>query len=288
MRIRSIKPEFWRSDAVNSMSIEDRLLFIGLWSYVDDNGVGVDRVSDVCADLFAHDLSVSPHGVLTQVAGGLNRLHALGVIERYSVGGKKFLEVSNWSEHQRINRPSPGRYPRSDDAGAEIHAPLTESSVSPHADVVPGAGEQGSRGAGESLPPALRTEPHQRANASARASRSEIRMRELNATARSAEADRFASSFSQWAGGGIPSQMLIEIAQEVDQLLGDRIDPVQIADGIKAWHASDRIYPSQIPGFVAKAARPADTPKPTKATLRAVSTLDDAEALIAQFQAGTA
>ena len=47
MRIRSIKPEFWRSDDVNSMCIEDRLLFIGLWSYVDDNGVGIDRHSDI-------------------------------------------------------------------------------------------------------------------------------------------------------------------------------------------------------------------------------------------------
>ena len=33
MRIRSIKPEFWRSDDITALSLEDRLLFIGLWSY---------------------------------------------------------------------------------------------------------------------------------------------------------------------------------------------------------------------------------------------------------------
>lgn len=149
MRIRSIKPEFWRSDDVNAMCIEDRLLFIGLWSYVDDNGVGIDRHADVCADLFAHDLSVSPHDTLMRVHDGLNRLEVLGVIVRYTVNSKRFLEITNWSKHQRINRPSPGRYPRSDDPSAQINKPFSEDSLRTHEDSRPGAGEQGNRGAGE-------------------------------------------------------------------------------------------------------------------------------------------
>lgn len=149
MRIRSIKPEFWRSDDVNELRIEDRLLFIGLWSYVDDNGVGIDRHSSICADLFAHDLSVSPHDTLMRVQEGLSRLHALGVIVRYSVGSKDYLEIANWSKHQKINRPSPGRYPRSEAAEAVNHEPLTESSLNDHEPSRPGAGEQGNRGTGE-------------------------------------------------------------------------------------------------------------------------------------------
>ncbi len=35
VRIRSIKPEFWRSDDIDALSVFERLLFIGLWSYVD-------------------------------------------------------------------------------------------------------------------------------------------------------------------------------------------------------------------------------------------------------------
>ena len=41
MRIRTIKPEFWRSDDITALGWATRLLFIGLWSYVDDNGVGI-------------------------------------------------------------------------------------------------------------------------------------------------------------------------------------------------------------------------------------------------------
>lgn len=149
MRIRSIKPEFWRSEDVNTLRLEDRLLFIGLWSYVDDNGVGIDRFSNICADLFAHDLSVSPHDTLMRVQEGLKRLQTLGVIVRYSVEGKDYLEIANWSKHQKINRPSPGRYPRSEAAEAMNHDVLTESSLHPHESSRPGTGEQGSRGAGE-------------------------------------------------------------------------------------------------------------------------------------------
>ena len=70
MRIRSIKPEFWRSEDISDLPIFDRLLFIGLWSYVDDSGTGLDRVSLVAADLFAEDLSRHPRDTLANVSGG--------------------------------------------------------------------------------------------------------------------------------------------------------------------------------------------------------------------------
>lgn len=42
MRIRNIKPEFWRSQDITALDKSARLTFIGLWNYVDDNGVGLD------------------------------------------------------------------------------------------------------------------------------------------------------------------------------------------------------------------------------------------------------
>ena len=56
MRIRSIKPEFWRSRDIANLNWDARLVFIGLWSYVDDNGVGKDIDYDIIGDLFAADL----------------------------------------------------------------------------------------------------------------------------------------------------------------------------------------------------------------------------------------
>ena len=40
-RIRSIKPEFFTSEAIAALQLSARLTFIGLWTYADDNGVGI-------------------------------------------------------------------------------------------------------------------------------------------------------------------------------------------------------------------------------------------------------
>ena len=158
MRIRSIKPEFWRSEDIAKLDWHDRLLFIGLWSYVDDNGVGRDNAAIITAELFALDGeftegSLSPHDILSEssvrVQTGLSRLHNAGLIERYRANGKRYLHVKTWERHQKINRPSPGRYPLPDDNSVEIHDILSESSVSPHNILSAGTGEQGNRGSWE-------------------------------------------------------------------------------------------------------------------------------------------
>ena len=149
MRIRSIKPEYWRSDDIDALDIPDRLLFIGLWSYVDDSGVGLDRPPSITADLFAGDLSREPHETSVRVQGGLNRLNRAGLIVRFEVAGRDYVKITNWDLHQKINRPTPSRYPQPTSDDAKIHSPLTESSVRVQEDFPFGTGEQGNRGAGE-------------------------------------------------------------------------------------------------------------------------------------------
>ena len=157
MRIRSIKPEFWRSEDVARLTWHDRLLFIGLWSYVDDNGVGRDVPSIIAAELFALDDlradSVSTHGGFTESSlrthAGLDTLSRAGLITRYEVDGKRFLHIATWDKHQKINRPSPGRYPLPTAKPAVIHGGLTEDSLSPHNTLSAGTGEQGNRGTEE-------------------------------------------------------------------------------------------------------------------------------------------
>lgn len=150
MRIRSIKPEFWRSDDIDALCIEDRLLFIGLWSYVDDGGIGIDKESSIAADLFAGDLARDFSETSVRVHAGLKRLAAVGLITRYSVDGRRLLHIGTFHKHQRINRPTPSRHPGPTCADAPAPDRLTDVSVSDHGVVIesslPGAGEQGSRG----------------------------------------------------------------------------------------------------------------------------------------------
>ncbi|MCI2424118.1 hypothetical protein MOQ72_42660 [Saccharopolyspora sp. K220] len=103
MRIRTIKPEFSRSQPVADLPREVRLLWVGLWSYVDDNGVGVDDngvgvddngvgVDDyrrIAADLFA--LDDDPVEAREFVREGLATLSRASRITRYTVDDRAYL-----------------------------------------------------------------------------------------------------------------------------------------------------------------------------------------------------
>jgi hypothetical protein len=146
MRIRSIKPEFWRSDDVSALEPVDRLLFVGIWSYVDDNGVGVDKLAAIAADLFAGDLERDAPETFARVSRGLQNLADAGLIARYAVDGRRYIAVTGWGRHQRVDKPNKPRYPVPDQAFQDTLAtPSRESREG----VAPGTGEQGNRGTEE-------------------------------------------------------------------------------------------------------------------------------------------
>lgn len=146
MRIRSIKPEFWRSEDITALDWQTRLLFIGLWSYVDDNGVGRDVEKLILADLFP--LEDNPRDTLATVSRGLQTLFDQGLIVRYHVAGKPFLEITGWSSHQRIDKPNKPRYEPVTCGNAVIRDTLATPSRDSSETPAPGAGEQGNRGTG--------------------------------------------------------------------------------------------------------------------------------------------
>lgn len=145
MRIRSIKPEFWRSSDISKLPIEDRLLFIGLWSYVDDNGVGIDKLAAISADLFADDIERDAPETFARVSRGLQNLSESNRIVRYTVDGAQYLSITNWGKHQRIDKPGKPRFPRHDAEDAEIRYTLATVSTT----LAPVTGEQGNRGTEE-------------------------------------------------------------------------------------------------------------------------------------------
>lgn len=146
MRIRTTKPEFWRSDDIDALCLADRLLFVGLWNYVDDEGRGVDKAAAIAADLFAGDLERDPTEASVRVHGGLKRLHAAGLIDRYEVDGRRFLAVVTFHKHQRINRPTPSRLPAPTSGNPIPPDDSVMTHVQRSEDSPPGTEEQGNRG----------------------------------------------------------------------------------------------------------------------------------------------
>jgi hypothetical protein len=139
-RIRSIKPDFFTSETIARLPMFDRLLFIGLWTHVDDNGVCVDNPALVRAALFPLDEQITSR----DVDETLMRLSGESLVTRYVVDGKRYLGVRSWSEHQKVQHPGKERYPTADQA-QEIRTTLSRHS---HENLTPeqGAGsrEQGA------------------------------------------------------------------------------------------------------------------------------------------------
>ena len=159
MRIRSIKPEFWSSPDIAALSDADRLLFIGLWSYVDDQGRGKDDVALIVAALFPHDMVANPLDTVAKVRDGLARLHAANLILRYTVECRTYFLVTGWSKHQKVDKARPSRLPEptegengafpQNDANRETVATIRDTVATPPEILAPGTGEQGNRGTGE-------------------------------------------------------------------------------------------------------------------------------------------
>lgn len=117
MRIRSIKPDFWTSETLAALEDRTRLTFIGVWSYVDDNGVGIDNDRLITAALYP--LAANPLQALEATSADLRALVDAGVIVRFEVAGKRYLFVNAWDEHQKISHPRKPRYPRPQPADVE-------------------------------------------------------------------------------------------------------------------------------------------------------------------------
>lgn len=317
MRIRSTKPEFWRSETIAALDWDARLILKGVESYVDDNGVGKDSVTLICADVFPHDLARDPE-TIARVSRGLQALCDAEILARYTMGGERLIYVRRWKSLQRVDRPNKGRHPRPDGtleyaeevdesvcAGLGVSEPGPESdSRDPREDVatpsrhprdtpLTGTGEQGNRGTGEktSRPPVFDVTPDR---APARIEGGEVAplkpprgSREVaerwNSTAHSADAHAIVRQYERAIGTPIPGEVLSGVAQRIDECLQSGVEPEQIARGLLAWNASDSWSSSQIPAFVHKAAATGRRrPGRSKASDAAANAIAIAEQMIAE------
>lgn len=114
-RIRTIKPEFPQSESMGRVSRDARLLFILLWTLCDDSGRTRAASRMLASLLFPYDDDAP--GL---VDGWLTELEMVGCVVRYAVDGQTYVQVRKWAEHQRIDRPSPSKFPEFDESSRVI------------------------------------------------------------------------------------------------------------------------------------------------------------------------
>ena len=107
MRKRMLHHEFFTSATLSAMDTRTMLTFAGLWIYCDDFGRGEDDAVFVASIVWPRRPDISRE----DVEHDLEVLEKAGTICRYVVGGRRFLHIPSWTEHQKVSHPTPSRVP---------------------------------------------------------------------------------------------------------------------------------------------------------------------------------
>lgn len=105
MRIRALKPGFFKNDELCALSAWHRLAFAGLWGCADRDGRIEDRPKRLKAEIFPYD-DLELNDILWDLA-------AAGFIVRYQVNLRPLIWIPTWDEHQ---------HPRQDEAMSVLPA----------------------------------------------------------------------------------------------------------------------------------------------------------------------
>lgn len=267
-RIRTLKPDAFRSRTMKKLSFRARWTFWGLLVQVDDKGRARDDVDLIRADIYPLEMDeVNVKDVETDLA----ELVGAEMVCRYRVGREDYLHIINFAKHQRINRPSESQLPECPHHGGgggskqekaapeppfsepslSPHEPLTESSVSPQPSRVrAGSGmeeeteveEEGERAAPPTLahpealfefaatPPAAEDHPD--------SSEPEI------------TAGSLLAEWLEYRGEDRPSERIIgRVGKHLKELLAEGINPVDVRQGFIDWEKKGA-DPAALPSFV--------------------------------------
>lgn len=119
-RARSLKPGFFTNEDLIELPFEYRLLFAGLWTLADRAGRLEDRPKRIKLNVFPGDN--------VDCDAGLSALAERKFIERYSVGGIRYIQVLAWAKHQS---------PHVKEASSTIPAPCENSACTSVAALTP-------------------------------------------------------------------------------------------------------------------------------------------------------
>jgi len=150
-RIRSIKPEFWDSESVGHASLRARLMFIAMWNWADDYGIGDATPIRLIGFAFPNDeLAVADFPPLREEIS-----ERFGVVF-YKHEGRPYYYVPSWEKHQRTEKRAKQRIPFPHDIEnvemTDVSIKVAENPPPSSGKSGAGTGEQGNRGTGEETP----------------------------------------------------------------------------------------------------------------------------------------
>lgn len=124
-RKRMIDPTIWADEDFGTLTSDAMVMFIGIISNADDEG----RLPGNSLYLSS---SIFPYKGLTQEKAKTIRdeiLLKMKSLKLYEIDGKEYLQLTNWSDYQSINRPSKSKYPPFNESSVNNHGGLTPNRI---------------------------------------------------------------------------------------------------------------------------------------------------------------
>jgi len=140
-RIRTVKPELWQDESLAKVSRDARLLFVGLFNVADDEGRMRGAPAFIAGQVFPYDEDLS-------VKDLLNELEAGRFIQRYEASEQRFIFITNFRKHQKIDHPTPSKFPKPPEP---VSREIRESIASASLKIVQEQGTGNREGKGKEL-----------------------------------------------------------------------------------------------------------------------------------------
>lgn len=154
-RIRTLKPDFFRSPDTAKVDFATRIFYQALWCWADDFGVGETNINGLLGFAFPDDDEFTAQDVRRFCAECAQHFG----VTFYTVRGRHFYWIPTWEKHQKLERRSERRKnPPADhpDAVSDLRFHPSEDSApqlqretgAESGEKGAGTGEQGNRGTG--------------------------------------------------------------------------------------------------------------------------------------------
>ena len=105
-RIRTIKPEFPQSESMGGISRDARLLFLMLFTVVDDEGRARAAPRMLASVLFPYYADAP-----MRIPEWMDELESKNCVIVYAIADHTYLQIVNWTLHQRIDKPTKSKFP---------------------------------------------------------------------------------------------------------------------------------------------------------------------------------
>lgn len=110
-RIRTIKPQFFRSPDTAKASFEARILYQAMWCWANDWGIGETNLNGLLGMAFCDSDGIDQPTLLNLLA----EIRDVYGVLFYTVKERHYYAIPTWDDHQTTQRKASLRFPMPDD-----------------------------------------------------------------------------------------------------------------------------------------------------------------------------